>query len=152
MATIKQKRVARRVVKALTEGETITGGEILRQEGYSEHQARRPAEILESVGVAEELTILGFSVDKAKEVVAVILGDDTQMAKDRLKASEIVFKVNKVGGYGGEVIASAPQTVNYQLFYQPNFQALLRDFEASAKKVIENVKAPEESGAQPAQA
>lgn len=92
--TIKQKRIAHRLVKAIESAEVITGGELLASVGYGVDMQRRPGEIFNSVGVQEELSALGFSVDKAKEVVAVILGDTTLKPEPRLKAAEMVFKVH----------------------------------------------------------
>lgn len=100
MATVMQKRVARRIVKAITTGEDITGGEIVAQAGYSPSVQRKPIEVMEGKGVKEELAILGFSVQKAKEVVSEILGDEDEPGVVRLKAADMVFKVD--GTYAAE--------------------------------------------------
>lgn len=44
--------------------------------------------------IQEELRKLGFDSNNAKRVVSNILNDETAEAKDRLKASEIIFKVH----------------------------------------------------------
>lgn len=92
MATVKQKRVARKIVEAVQANEPITGGELVASVGYGPDMQRKPGEVLESQGVQEELTILGFTEQKAKEVVAVILGDTDEEANSRLKAADMVFK------------------------------------------------------------
>lgn len=92
MATVKQKRVARKIVAAVQADEPITGAELVASVGYGPDMQRKPGEVLESQGVQEELAILGFTEQKAKEVVAVILGDATQEPNSRLKAADMVFK------------------------------------------------------------
>jgi len=52
------------------------------------------SELLTFPNVQEELRKLGFDSNNAKRVVSEILNDDGAEPKDRLKAAEMVFKVN----------------------------------------------------------
>lgn len=94
MATLKQKRVARKIPKIIESGEPITGGELVASAGYSEEMQRKPGQVLNSPGVQLELGKLGFTEDKAREVVGLILSDSTLKPEPRLKAAEMVFKVH----------------------------------------------------------
>ncbi len=109
MATLMQKRVARKVIEAIQSQEPITGGELVASVGYGPDMQRKPGEVLESKGVIEELEIMGFSEDKAKEVVAVILGDTELNPEPRLKAADMVFKVH--GTYAPEKRITLTATV-----------------------------------------
>ena len=92
MSTLRQKKLAREIPKAIAEGKILTGGELVARAGYGEDMQRKPGEVLNSPGVQEELKRIGFTEEKAKEVVAVILGDETLKPEPRLKAAEMVFK------------------------------------------------------------
>jgi hypothetical protein len=94
MATLRQKRLARKIPKMIEGEQIITGGELVASVGYGPDMQRKPGEVLNSPGVQDELNKIGFSVEKAKEVVAVILGDVTLKPEPRLKAAEMVFKVH----------------------------------------------------------
>lgn len=112
MATLQQKRLARKIPKILESGEPITGGELVASVGYGPDTQRKPGEVLNSPGVQSELTKLGFTEEKAKEVVAVILGDVTLKPEPRLKAAEMVFKT--YGTYAPE------RHVNVNIKAEPN--------------------------------
>lgn len=58
------------------------------------------------------------------------------------KALEMAHKIK--GVYQADRSVPPSQTINYNLFYSPNFQQTLRDFEAKAKAAIENAKPPTE--------
>lgn len=94
MATLKQKRVARKIPKIIESNQDITGGELVSSVGYSDEMAKKPGTILNSPGVQSELTKLGFTEEKAKEVVSQILSDESIKPEPRLKAAEMVFKVH----------------------------------------------------------
>lgn len=110
MGTLKQKRVARRLVKVFQNNENITAGKILADVGYSAAIQGEPGRIINSPGVSEELTILGFSEQKAKEVVSEILGDTDIEPRDRLKAADLVFKVH--GSFAPEKHANTNLNLN----------------------------------------
>ncbi len=131
MATTRQKRVARKIPKVLASSEVITGAQIVASVGYGPDMQRKPGEILNSPGVQSELTKMGFTEEKAKEVVSVILGDDKQAAKDRLKAAEMVFKVH--GSFKESERPSERGPVNYTFIFNPAVQAEVKELEAKIK-------------------
>lgn len=94
MATLQQKRLARKIPKIIESGKPITGGELVASVGYSVDMQRKPGQVLNSPGVQSELTKLGFTEEKAKEVVSMILADEGLKPEPRLKAAEMVFKVH----------------------------------------------------------
>lgn len=99
MATIKQKVVARRVKKAIEDGENISAGAIVESSGvYGVSMKKNPQVILRSQGVQEELENLGFDADSAKKVVQHILTKGKE--ENRLKAADMIFKV--IGEYAPE--------------------------------------------------
>lgn len=92
--TIKQKRVARRLIKAVQSNESITAGELVAEVGYSQEMQDNPGRVLNSPGVQDELNKMGFTEEKAREVVGRILADESIKPEPRLKAAEMVFKVH----------------------------------------------------------
>lgn len=92
MATFKQQKTAKALVDNLTAKGTKTAGQILEDVGYSKGIQENPQVVIRSDGVKEELYRMGFSEEKARQVVGEILqfGDED---RDRLKAAEMVFKV-----------------------------------------------------------
>ncbi len=125
--TSKQKRLARKLVEAINSDEPYTKGGLILQAGYSFDKSRSPRDVIDTPGVKYELEQLGFSEEKAKEVVGGILGDIDEKAGDRLKAAEIVFKVH--GTYAPE------RNINVNLNYTPDPKsiALAGEFEAKLK-------------------
>lgn len=93
MATLRQKRLARKIVENATLDESQSAGELLKSEGYGKSLQNHPKRVLESEGVKEELIKLGFHEDNAKRVVGEILDNTELDANPRLKAAEMVFKV-----------------------------------------------------------
>lgn len=95
MATLRQKKLAVAIVNNAASEEPLNKGKLVESVGYSKITAEtKPSDILEAKGVIEELKHLGFSEDAAKRVVGEILLDEAVEPKDRLKASELVFKVS----------------------------------------------------------
>ena len=91
MATLKQKRVARRIVEALQIDNPPTAGEILEKAGYAPGVVKNPSDILNSQGVRDELAKMGFDEDTAKSVVGeILIGGENDLVK--LKAADMVFK------------------------------------------------------------
>jgi hypothetical protein len=110
MPTIRQKKVAKKLVENLNAEQPLNKKEILVSSGYSEITADSSAKIiLESEGVKEELkTVYGFDPDTAKNVVAdILIGGEED--RDRLKAADMIFKVH--GSYAAEKHANF--NVNY---------------------------------------
>ena len=93
MSTLMQKRIARRIPQIMAGGKRITGGELVKSAGYSIHKQKKPGVVLRSPGVQEELGRLGFTEEKARDVVGQILADEHLKPEPRLKAAEMVFKV-----------------------------------------------------------
>lgn len=96
MSTVKQKRLASRIVENLSADDPETAGEMLENVGYAASVAKhKPGEIIKTEGVVEALKELGFDSNNAKRVVGEILnGGIAVEEKDRLKAAEMVFKVH----------------------------------------------------------
>lgn len=92
--TQRQQKLARELIENAKRDKPLNAGQILENVGYAKNTAEaNPGEIIASEGVKTELAILGFSVDKAKEVVGSILSKETAQDKDRLKAADMVFDV-----------------------------------------------------------
>lgn len=101
MATQRQKKLAKAIVENLQSKETKTAGELLEKVGYSKNTAEgKPGEVMEQKGVQEELTILGFTEENAKSVVASIMNNPDMESQSRLKAADMTFKVH--GSYAPE--------------------------------------------------
>lgn len=95
MPTIRQKKLAKKLVKAVESGEINEMGQILESVGYSRSVSRaNPGATIAQKGVQEELKILGFDPDTAKSVVASIMGNVEEKARDRLTAADMTFKVH----------------------------------------------------------
>lgn len=90
MPTLKQKKVAKKLVEALQSDESVTAGEILENIGYSPSIVKNPQMIINSEGVREELANLGFSVEEADKTVANILHSGQE--HNRLKAADMIYE------------------------------------------------------------
>ena len=100
--TPKQRKVARIMVDvALGKRPDIqTTGDIVVQAGYAPTVKDVPHKVLKKSGVQDAIQDLGFNEETAKKVVQQILNSETAQHKDRLKAADMVFKVN--GTYAAE--------------------------------------------------
>lgn len=95
MSTVLQQKLARVIVESLTTDNPPNKTEMLESVGYATTTAlHEQSRTIESKGVQEELISLGFSEDSAKRVVATILTNVENEPRDRLKAAEMIFKVN----------------------------------------------------------
>ena len=128
-ANPRQKRLARKLVEAIQTSEPITGAEIVASVGYGLNMQRKPGEVINAQGVQDELAIMGFTEHKAKEVVAVILGDEEQKAGDRLKAAGMVFEV--FGTYAPE------KNITIHYTPDPKSVALANEFEEKLKSELQ---------------
>lgn len=100
MGTIRQKKLAQAVVKNFSLAKPLNKQELVASVDYSLLNADRNAKaILEAPGVNQELVILGFDPEKAKEVVSeILIGGENDTVK--LKAADMIFKVH--GTYAAE--------------------------------------------------
>ena len=95
MATIRQKKLAIATIENMSKKNPLNKEKLVVSVGYSQKVAEKKAtEILNSKGTVEELKELGFDSYNAKRVVGQILNKEYAEEKDRLKAAEIIFKVN----------------------------------------------------------
>lgn len=101
MATERQRKLAKAIVENAVAKKPKNKKELLVSSGYSVISAEAsPGVIIEQKGVQEELRILGFDSESAKKVVSEILNGDKIAPKDRLRAADMVFKVD--GTYAPE--------------------------------------------------
>lgn len=113
MPTVRQKKLAQAIIKNATAQVPLTKKEMMVSSGYSEITAdASPHVILEQKGVKKALNDFGFNEDAAKRVVAEILEDEDVQPKDRLKASELIFKVQ--GSFAPEKKIEAVINLNNQ--------------------------------------
>lgn len=98
MPTIRQKKLAKVIVENAKLDKPLNAGEMLVKVGYSKNVAEaKPTEIINSEGVQQALSDLGFTESNAAKVVHSIMMDDKVDPSTRLKATDQVFKV--VGSY-----------------------------------------------------
>lgn len=88
------------MVDNLKTGKQTAKAELMRQSGYGTGLQNQPKRVLESVGTIKALGDLGFNPETAKKVVESIMLNEDSADKDRLKASDMVFKVH--GTYAAE--------------------------------------------------
>lgn len=91
--TPKQQRLAKELIKNAKAKKPLNSGQLLENVGYSANLVKQPGRIIEQAGVKTELAILGFSEERAKQVVGEILEKKDAQDKDRLKAADMVFDV-----------------------------------------------------------
>lgn len=93
MATVRQQRLAKAIVKNSTAPQPLNKQELVASSGYTVAQADKKAtEIIESKGTQEALEELGFDTESAKKVVKRILTRGKE--ENQLKAADMIFKVN----------------------------------------------------------
>lgn len=93
MASVRQKKVARKLIENLSLDKPLTHGEIVESSGFGPSMKKNSHVVINSKGVQEELAILGFDEQTAKEVVGEILLDKNNEPQHRLKAADMVFDV-----------------------------------------------------------
>ncbi len=93
MATERQKALAKLIVENASLDKPMNAGEMLENVGYSITSTEYPKRVIEADGVQEELEVLGFTERNAKTVVQDILLDVEADKNSRLKAADMVFKV-----------------------------------------------------------
>ena len=89
--TIRQRRVAKKLVEAVENGIDTTAGEIVESSRYSKSMAIKPGVVIQSKGVQEALEDLGFTIDGADSVVKKILYK-SKREDMRLRAADMVYK------------------------------------------------------------
>jgi len=131
MGTMKQKKLAEEIVKNMASNKPISAGQMLEKVGYATSVAEaKPSEIIESIGVQEELEKMGFTEMRAKKTVAEIMNNIEAEPNARLKAADMTFKVH--GSYAPEKSAS----VNLDLrgnISDPQLELLREKYEEELK-------------------
>lgn len=109
MSTIRQKKLAKAIVENIQSKESLTAKDLLISAGYDETTANASStRTLEQPGVVKELSILGFTEENAKSVVATIMNGDYE-PNARLKAADMTFKVH--GSYAPEKKALSVESI-----------------------------------------
>lgn len=135
MATARQKKLAQAIVKNASNPKPDSLGVLLANVGYSKTVSKaKPTEIIESEGVQEELSSLGFTEENAKAITAQILLGAESEDRDKLKAADMVFKVH--GTYTPEQSKEVPSIIN--IFHNPNVLMATQLYETSLKALITN--------------
>ena len=136
MSTQRQKKLAKAIVENLASDKPKTSGELLENVGYSEHLVKQPGRIIEAEGVQSELIALGFSEDNAKSVVGEVLLNQEEDANARLKAADMIFKVN--GTYAPEKSINLNANINAPI--TPKVKAVIGKFEDELFNTLANEK------------
>ncbi len=123
MSTIRQKKLAKNIAENMRAKKPRNKKELLVASGYSEITAKAsPNIIMEQKGVVDELEILGFSVQRAKEVLAGILNApsiyEMVTPENQIRAAQEVFKV--FGAYAPD----KHMTVNIDIEVSDDIKAL----------------------------
>lgn len=135
MATARQRKLAQAIVKNATQAKPDNLGVLLASVGYSTKVAKaKPTEIIESPGVQQELSSLGFTEENAKAITASIMLGEKSEDRDKLKAADMVFKVH--GTYVPEQSKEVPNVTN--IFHNPNILLATQMYESSLKALITN--------------
>lgn len=98
-----RQRKAARIMADIAMGkrpDIKNSGDIVAEAGYAAINTAQPKRILDTDGVKDALSDIGFNEETAKKVVTQILNSTEAMHKDRLKAADMVFKVH--GTYAAE--------------------------------------------------
>jgi len=94
--TPRQRKVAQIIVDSARgkRPDIKNSGDIVIAGGYSPAIKDSPKDVLNTTGVTIALRELGFNPEGAKKVVESIMYNENSADKDRLKASDMVFKVH----------------------------------------------------------
>lgn len=93
MAREKQKKAARLIIENARLDKPLNSGQIVASSGYGKSMQKNPGIVLNSDGVQQELKVLGFDANSAKQVVKELMLDPNVDPSARLKATDQVFKV-----------------------------------------------------------
>lgn len=121
-----QKRLAKNLVENIKRKRPQNKRELLVNSGYALESATSvPGKIIEQKGTQEELAKLGFSPNKAKEVIAKIMTSELSEDRDRLKAADMTLQV--FGEYAPE------KSINMNVSTEDLKAAVLKDIERFRK-------------------
>lgn len=96
MPTLRQRKVAQKIVDSLSVDKPPSAGAVLKSVGYGTGLQTQPKRVLQSNGVREALEDLGFSIEGADSVVQKIL-HKSKREDMKLKAADMVYK--RLGAY-----------------------------------------------------
>jgi hypothetical protein len=133
--TPKQRRAARLMADVALgkhKGKIETRGDIAVAAGYSETSRLSPDKVLDKPGVKMALDDLGFNSENAKSVVQSILNSTEAENRDRLRAADLVFKVQ--GDFASDKIAASNTNSNPIIIAK--IQNTVINFEAELKKAL----------------
>jgi hypothetical protein len=92
MPTLRQRKLAKKIVESMPLDNPPTNGEMLESVGYSKNVAEaKPGEIMSSPGVQKALEDLGFSIEGADQVVKNILYK-SKREDMKLRAADMIYK------------------------------------------------------------
>ncbi len=101
MPTLRQRKLAKNIIESFDSKEIPTVKALAVSSGYSLESAEaHPHELIRAKGVQDALAEYGFSEENAKKVVAEILLNPENSARDRLTAADMTMKV--FGSYAPE--------------------------------------------------
>jgi serine/threonine protein kinase HipA of HipAB toxin-antitoxin module len=133
MPRVRQQRLAQAIVENIKADKPLPVTKLLESVGYPTSTAESQAKaVIEQKGVQEELERLGFTENKAKEVVAEIMTNSDVEPNARLKAADMTFKVH--GSYAPD--KSINLNVNADIKQDPKAQAIAQKYEAELLNTI----------------
>lgn len=135
MSTLKQKKLAMKVVEALQSDNPPNQQDLLISAGYSPLTASNSSSRqLEQKGVIEELERLGFCVEAADNVIFDLLKRGRK-EETRIKASQEIYK--RMGAYAPEKKASV--NVNVEMGQTGNIEKvelIRQEYEAKLRESL----------------
>jgi hypothetical protein len=132
MATIKQKRAAKEILKAIEgNSQAETTGEILENVGYSKGISENPKVVLESAGFKEILDKYLPDDFLAKKHTQLL---DDEQSQIQIKALDLAYKVK--GCYAAEKTQSINVNLTGDITMTPKEKEIAQEYEERLKDSI----------------
>lgn len=127
MPTLKQRKLAEKIIENVKEGKDLNKKDLLVSAGYDVVTAEAsPGRTIDQKGVKQALHEYGFSEEGAKAVVREIMYSPNVDPNARLRATDQVFKVE--GSYAPEKSVSV--NVNQQVMTDEDIEKLANELNA----------------------
>lgn len=131
MPTLRQRKLAKKIVESATLDKPPNLGEVLESVGYPESTATTyPGKVLKQKGVQEALEDLGFSIEGADQVVKNILYK-SKREDMKLRAADMVYK--RRGAYEDTKQGAGKTLIIHVTQETAERYALTRDTETSSE-------------------
>lgn len=136
MATLRQKRTAKRLLQELSSPNPSSAAEVLKNEGYGKSLQNHPKRVLESAGMKEALRELGLT----EELITTALVEDIEK-KPQNRIRELQLGAEILGMKQLETNPASGESGNtYNFIFSQPVQEKVKIIDAEIKEMLTNAQ------------